>query len=327
MSGEMADSEREELFELVNSSDANKVYFDEMQQIWDMSGVDEEKVDLDVDQAWQKVTKRIEPEVVEQKPAKEAKTFRLGQLLRVAAVLVGVLAAFWLYNRDGGDTPQDFMVYDTQVNETEEIRLPDGSKVWLNGNSTLRYKKNFHPRLVELEGEAFFDVKHLDKDHKFEIQSGATKTTVLGTSFNVRAYPEEDQVEVTVETGRVVLEKEKEKTQKATKQVVLDAGESGIYKKKEANVVKAKTTMTNANAWKTKQLKFNDTKISDVINTLERYYEINITTEDQSILNCSLNGTYTNPKLEEMMEYIKLSLSISISQDENNLTFSGEGCK
>lgn len=326
MAGEIADHEREQLFELVNSSEANKAYFDEMQQIWDISGEEEEETLLpDVDLAWQKVAQRIEPVSAIPEPVKEAKVFRFRQLLQVAAVFIGVLGAFWWY-QNSGDPASEYLAFETTSGESKALKLPDGSMVWLNETSTLRYKKDFDPRVVELEGEAFFDVEHLDKEHTFEIQSGDTKTTVLGTSFNVRAYPKEDQVEVTVETGKVVLEHKKIK--QVAKKVVLVAGESGVYKKKAIDVSKTETTISNANAWKTKQLKFNDVKISKVVEALERYYNISITVENEQILNCPYTGTYDNPKLEDMIQFVEASLPfVKINQTENNLTFSGEGCK
>ncbi len=327
LSGDLEDKEREVLFELVNSSKEHKSYFEEMQSLWDVSGEEEENLEVNTDVAWAKVAGRIKPQNERPKTYEGPKVFRIGQLLRIAAVLVGVLGAVWMYNNFGESTPQ-IALFETQDDERREIKLPDGSTVWLNENSKLTYDESFEPRIVDLEGEAFFDVEHLDSDHKFEIRSGETKTTVLGTSFNVRAYPEEAQVEVTVETGRVVFEEEKKKAiKKEKKKVILTAGESGVYKKKEEDVFKPEKVINNAVAWKKKQLVFDDLKIAEVITVLERYFDVEVEVENKNILECTIVGTYPNPSIESMTPVLEAFLGIEINQNENKLTFVGGSCK
>lgn len=324
LSGDLVDREREVLFELVNSSEEHKAYFEEMQNLWEMSGVDTDDVmDVDTHVAWQKVEARIAPTTKVIAPKKSAKRFRLRQLLQVAAVLIGVLiVTFLVLNRE---TPVELALYETSKNERTEIKLPDGSTVWLNENSTLSYEPNFTPRVITLEGEAFFDVQHLDEDHPFEIQSGDTKTTVLGTSFNVRAYPKEDEVAVTVETGTVVLENKKVK--KVAQKVILKAGESGVFKKKELNVRKTEESISNADAWKKQQLVFEeDASIREWVDVLERYFDLEIKVENPKILDCPLGGQYPNPDIDQLIEVLKFSLGIEINQTENTLIFSGKGC-
>lgn len=90
--------------------------------------------------------------------------------------------------------------------ERRQLLLPDGSKVWLGPGSKFNYPDRFDngQRIVKLEGEAFFDVKH-DKEHPFIIESGKVRTTVLGTSFNVKAYREKTDIIVTLVTGKVAV--------------------------------------------------------------------------------------------------------------------------
>jgi len=327
LSGELEDKEREMLFELVNSSEEHKSYFEEMQNLWEISGEEEEDFEVNTDVAWSKVAGRINSEEERPKTYEGAKVFRIGQLLKIAAVLVGVLSAVWMYN-NFGETPPQIALFETQDDERKEIKLPDGSTVWLNENSKLTYDESFEPRIVDLEGEAFFDVEHLDSDHKFEIQSGDAKTTVLGTSFNVRAYPQEEQVEVTVETGRVVFEEEKkEAVKKEEKKVFLTAGESGVYKKKEEAVLKPKKVINNAVAWKKKQLAFDDIKISEVITALERYFDVEVEVENKNILDCTIVGTYPDPSIDSMVLVLEAFLGAKINHNENKLTFVGGSCK
>lgn len=323
LSGDLEDNEREVLFELVNSSEEHKSYFEEMQSLWEISEV-EDDFEVDTDAAWSKVSDRIKPQTEIPKIESRAKVFQIGQLLKIAAVFIAVLGAVWIY-RNFDEKPSQIAFFETINEEQKELKLPDGSTVWLNENSKLSYDEKFEPRIVKLEGEAFFDVQHLDNNSKFEILSGATKTTVLGTSFNVRAYPKEEQVEVTVETGKVAFEKDIVKT--VEQKVILLAGESGVYNKQKADVVKPKKMINNAVAWKKGKLVFDDDKMSDVKTVLERYFDIEIKMENDNILDCPLNGTYPNPEIEKLIPILEMSLDIKITQNENMLTFSGKGCE
>jgi ferric-dicitrate binding protein FerR (iron transport regulator) len=325
LSGEINDQEREKLFGLINSSDEHKVYFEEMQTLWEESSdVEEEPMSLNLDDAWQKVAGRINPSGdLTNEDDGIVRRFHFGQLLRIAAVFIGLVGAIWLWTQLSGD-PVEMLVFQTLDDEKRELLLPDGSTVWLNENSSLQYLSDFEPRVIELKGEAFFNVQHLDSDASFEIQSGETITKVLGTSFNVRAYPEEAQVEVTVATGKVAFEKQKAKDQE--EKVLLTAGQSGIYKKEAKNVVKQSITISNADAWKKEELVFEDTPLSKVIEDLERYFEIEIEVENTNILNCPLTGTYPNPKIDQLVQVLKFSLDLEVNQNEQKLLLSGVGC-
>ncbi len=324
LSGELSDKDREVLFGLVNSSEERRMYFEEMQQLWELSTEEVETPPVNVDIAWEKVSGRLEMIPKSNKPEKKARFFKIGPLLRIAALFAGIIIAFLIY-RNQADQPPLMAFYETSDDEKREIQLPDGSTVWLNENSKLSYKKDFEPRMVNLDGEGFFDVKHLDAAHPFEILSGDTKTRVLGTSFNVRAYPVENQIEVTVKTGKVLVENQK--IQKTEKQITLTAGESGVYQKQENQFVKPKEIISNANAWKTRQLEFKDASIAEVVEVMERYFDIEIITENEAILNCPLTGAYKDPDIDQLIEVLKFSLDIDIKQNENKLIFSGEGCE
>jgi transmembrane sensor len=323
LAGEMNPHDQEELFELINSSSEHKAYFEEMQNVWEVSAEEEDEFIVDTDLAWQKVANRINPTSKKTSPS-STKVFQIGQLLKIAAVFIGVLGAVWLFN-NLSESEQQLAEYQTFDKERKEVLLPDGSKIWLNENSSLSFDKSFESRVVQLEGEAFFEIQHFDDNRKFEILSGNTKTTVLGTSFNVRAYPDEAQVEVTVETGKVLFEDKK--AEEVTKKVILTAGDSGVYNKQEDKVTKTEKTISNADAWKTQKLNFKDAKLSEVIEVMERYFDITIQTSDTNLLKCPFTGEYQNPEIDQMKQVLEFSLNIEINQNEKTFTFSGKGCE
>lgn len=210
----------------------------------------------------------------------------------------------------------------TSDSEQKEVTLPDGSHIWLNDHSTLTYDANFEDRNVNLEGEAFFEVEHME-NRPFTIHSGDVTTTVLGTSFNVRAYAAEKQVEVTVETGRVALAPIDEKK----KPVVLPAGTSGIFDKKIREVRVAKEKMPNALAWKTHFLYFDETLMKDIIETLERYFEVDISVSTKSIYECHYTVSFEEPRIEEVLSVLAGTFSLEITRKNGGYLLSGEGCR
>jgi len=133
------------------------------------------------------------------------KVVRLWRFIAAAAVLV-VIGSAVLYNKDIINlvTPAQQVLISSKAGQHRQVRLPDGTKVWLNPATQISYPDHFsdEKREVNLIGEAFFEVVH-DTKHPFIISSGKLKTVVLGTSFNVQAYPKANSAEVTVVTGRV----------------------------------------------------------------------------------------------------------------------------
>jgi len=127
------------------------------------------------------------------------------KMAAVAAILllVGftVLYSSAIYNLI---SPVHQIQLSSNVNQHRQIKLPDGTRVWLSPATKISYPDRFseEQRIVKLEGEAFFEVMH-DAKHPFIVQSGKLKTVVLGTSFNVSAYPKAASTEVTVVSGKV----------------------------------------------------------------------------------------------------------------------------
>ena len=216
--------------------------------------------------------------------------------MRIAAAAVILLGiAFWQYPNF---SDSEMINRQTIAQEKTTIDLPDGSKVWLNQNSSLQYEKSFDQRIVYLEGEAFFEVAKKN-GQSFEIFAGDSKTKVLGTSFNVRAYPNENKVEIAVETGKVNFSAEND----AQENALLTKGEFATYTKSSQEVEKLTFTKLNAAAWKKGALQFDDSKLEEVIESLERYYDIEIKVNNNKIYNCTWNSTDTHekPVLEDLI--------------------------
>jgi ferric-dicitrate binding protein FerR (iron transport regulator) len=239
----------------------------------------------------------------------------------VAATILLTLALgiWWVVSKQ--DKPQ-WVEVKTGGKEKREVVLPDSSHVWLNENSALVFDRRFTKRQVTLDGEAYFDVQRLEES-PFEILSGDATTTVLGTAFNVRAYPAEDFIEVTVEEGKVALSANREKKSP----VILTAGMSGIFNKKEKNAEAAAEKIVNADAWKTGELRFDETPVKEIIQSLERYFGIDIDVTDPLILNCQYTVGFGQPQLPQALEVIAAGLSLHLERSGDRYLLSGEGCQ
>jgi ferric-dicitrate binding protein FerR (iron transport regulator) len=224
-------------------------------------------------------------------------------------------------NRGTVDNPV-YVEIQTGVGEQKEIVLPDGSEITLNENSVVSYAEKFTERNVSLIGEAFFEVERME-DSPFTISSANATTTVLGTSFNVRAYPEEEAVEVTVKEGKVALAV----AEKKSAPVVLEAGTAGLVKKAEATVEKIEVDYVNADAWKTMKLEFDDVLMRDVIVTLERYFKTDIEVENEMIFECTYTSKFTKPDLDEILTVISMTIGAEFEADGNGYRITGAGCQ
>jgi transmembrane sensor len=200
--------------------------------------------------------------------------------------------------------------------------LSDGSTVWLNQNSSLQYPEAFgeDQRTVILTGEAFFEVAK-DATKPFIIKTEFTETKVLGTSFNLRAYPGETETAVSVATGQVSFV-----NLKGADPVILNPGSEGVYDKNAGSLSSMKQE-TNVLAWKTKQLSFDDTPFAKVEVDLERCYGIDIQVENEAIAKCRVNNAFEGRSLEDVLTVIGATIGVTFEINENVVTIKGEGCE
>jgi len=220
---------------------------------------------------WQRMAQDI---VEVDKPG--AKVIGIGRRIRwsrwvAAAVVLLVIAGgylFWqarkLSSKIG--TGDMYALASTGKGELREVVLPDGTHVWLNSSSTLEYPVAFNgrERSVELQGEAFFDVQHADKI-PFIIHTGATTTTVLGTSFDIMSYPHQQHTTVSVQTGKV-------KVQTGEKMLaILEKGRQVLITADTAVVQKSIDAAAVA-AWRTGDLLYKDETLEDIAADLERVF-------------------------------------------------------
>jgi transmembrane sensor len=332
LSGNINPAEEAALMQWVRAAEANKKFFDEMVQLWNLSEDYVEPVfEADIQTAWHSLEQKIGHLEQGDKPSAGGNISRLGFFKRswryAAAILLLIGVSYWAFNGGNDQEASNQLVEEvTGQGEQRQLMLPDSSTVVLNENSSLAYATDFEERKVMLSGEAFFEVtKRAGK--KFTIYTNETATTVLGTSFNVRAYPEEAKVEVTVSTGKVALSK-KAKAEASTEvegQLELEAGQSGVYDKSEGELDIA--VVPNANAWKTKELSFDNIQLAYLAESLERYFDVKITFEDDQLMNCRYLGRFPNPTLEEVITALEFTMDLKIEEKSGQYLITGDAAQ
>lgn len=334
LSGNISTPEKTELLQWAESSQDNQKFFEEMVQLWSITeAYEDDPFEADTSAGWNQLDKRIEDGT---RPAASGGSTRIIPLsmrsvLRVAAAtLLLIAASYGVYTAWVGNiSDQPVLVSEeTSTDETREITLPDGTQIVLNENTRLSYPENFTERTVELTGEAYFDVAHRD-DSPFVIVTGDVETIVLGTAFNLRAYPDEDKVEVTVQRGKVRLAKKTaDEVPQPDQTVTLEEGATGVFDLKEQKAVKSEEQLINADAWKTGIINLDGLEMKQVITVLQRYYDIQIDVENEAIMNCPITNLYfDNEPLDTVLAGLEYVMHLRVKQPSDSVVvFTGEGC-
>lgn len=213
----------------------------------------------------------------------------------------------------------------TTTGQWKNVRLADGTRIWLSPSSVLKYPAEFtgNVREVNLSGEAFFEVAH-DTQHPFIIYSGNIETKVLGTSFNIQAYDNQEDISITVVTGKVnVTDKKK------VENINLVANERAVFHRHSTKLEKENTNVENApNMLKRKDGMFVYTyeRLQKVIDDLQEYYGVEIKVAPL-IKECKVMANfYVKQDIREILEPIALSINGSVIEKNNQFFVTGKGC-
>jgi ferric-dicitrate binding protein FerR (iron transport regulator) len=334
LQGEASKQEEADLFAWANEKPENQALFNKAKSAWKITG-NIESEDLytpDVDKGWkqfqfkaglsqQPETGTLKKEQVQQ----VGKTVHFGNtwatFMKIAAVFLVLIGLVYVVKMNMEDTAS-MLAFQTE-GEKRTMYLPDSSLITLNKHSTLSYASDFNEneRVVYLQGEAFFDVKKTN-GKTFTIISADSKTQVLGTSFTVRSYENEGKTEVQVLTGKVAFSTKKNPEQN---QVLLTPGYKAVMEE-DNQIVKAAINDPNFMAWKNDKLEFNNTRMDQVIATLEKYFEVPIEITEPQMLKCRFTGTFEKPTLQEIVDVLVVSVDLTYARKGNQFIFSGRGC-
>lgn len=305
---ELTDEENQLLQQWLDS-DVNKLNeFKDYRKMWDhaqQSG----RPNIDVDQAWGKVSQQLSG----------TKRFSLltSSYARIAAGLIAALTiGLWFYAKP----TVKWSEATTASNQVKKITLPDGSIAWIHEFSTIKFHGDFsgNSRKVVLSGLAFFDVVK-NPDKPFVIETPRGEVRVLGTSFEVSAYPKDSFERVTVNTGKVQF-----KSGSANAVTLLAFQQAVITKKNEVLVTDFDSS--HKVTWQTGTLEFSNDRMDKVAEKLERYYHVKVTFTNPNIIHCHFTGAFKQQSLNNVMNAMSKALQFTYEIIGNTVVVSGKGC-
>ena len=235
-------------------------------------------------------------------------------VMKVAASIVLILAAALMmtqrsnFRPDSYDSSEHMLVSKTVYGQKKNIVLSDGTRIMLNAGSSLTYPEKFSDdaREVILSGEAFFNVEH-DVHRPFLIKTSGLTTKVLGTSFNVRSYTEDDKVLVSVVTGKVEIN-----SPNGTSEVLLPS-DMGTFSKSAKEITVTKLDKANFIAWTKGILTFDNETLPNIFEKLERWYGVEIQVSKGVKLEGKYSGSYKNKSLELILKGISYTSNFKYS--------------
>lgn len=295
---------------------------EEFSEVWQTTGTSYSYSAADPDKGWSELQNKI----VKSDSRQKVRTFRNNFLKYAASILIVMGIGFSIYQIVR--SPKKVVEIAANMTFTETgahpatvtlISLPDGSTAKLNANTKIEYPEHFTSRVrtVKLSGEAFFEVTK-DSMRPFRIETANASVEVLGTSFNVSAYPGADKVEVNVETGKVKLSLNAKGTS-IPKIAVLPAGNRGLLKVSAGEISQSENLSPNYAAWITRVMSFQRTPLAEVCLVIENTYHIKIRIENSQIGEIPYTANFANLNSDYIIEVLARTHHLKVKRNGDEI--------
>jgi ferric-dicitrate binding protein FerR (iron transport regulator) len=276
------------------------------------------------DKAWANLKNNLE------KPDSNLTTRILrSPIFRIAAMFVLVAGIGFVTYKTVQSPPMEIvmpvkrLVMQTEIHPATltVVSLPDGSVVKLNAGTRIEYPESFGKgdRKVKLAGEAFFNVTR-DTLHPFVIETEHASVEVLGTSFNVSAYPDAKIVEVQVETGKVKLTQFSKDNKKANS-AILPAGEHGWLNIGKGELGQMPIQSKNYSSWMTKKISFQRTPLAEAFLVLENTYHVSIVIDSPEIGQMPYTANFADLQLDYIINVIARTHRLKATRNGDEIVF------
>jgi transmembrane sensor len=230
-----------------------------------------------------------------------------------SAAAAVVIAGFLLWKNPRDPRHSATHLVQAPLGKTLKVKLPDGSQIWLNAGSSLTYPDSFSGKTREVvlrEGQAFFDIVH-NKAMPFIVHAKTLDITVLGTSFDVKAYQNDPNIKVTVKTGKVGV-KLRDKPERPA--VMLLPAEQAVVPEQTVKIQVNEVSKPAIAPWKDNRLVFEDELLPEVFHVLERKYKQHIVVEKQGLLDEKISLTLDNQPMADVLKVLGFSKNFNYSQ-------------
>jgi len=300
LQGQCSGAEEDLLVKWLQESPENRKFFYEQKALLNYSKVKHFGTDEQISQAEARFHSNIR--FAESRRKKHVYL----RFARYAAVLIFLLAVPAILYKGNyfRSNPKLITVSIAQTDSSKFVLLSDGTRVWLNGNSSLTYSETFSKseRNVQLAGEGYFEVSH-DSLHPFRVQTNNIQVKVLGTSFNVRAYSSEKNTETTLVEGKVVIQ-----NNDGNNLAMLAPGQMAEYDKTSQYLAVKEVDPNGFTAWRHGLIVFTDATLDEITGRLSELYQVHFAINGPSVQHISYNFSFRKgqsiDKVLEMLSFI-----------------------
>jgi len=323
LTGEASSEEVLLLEQWMEESPENKKYFGDIRFVHDKTVTSHKIIRVNTEKAWDTVKSQMKgaKKPVQKSEIKLTSLYK-SNWIRIAAsftLIIGISAIVYLTVIKNTQTEQSITIAatDSIINQN----LSGNTQVILNNKSTIIYttKSSGKEREIQLTGEAFIKVKH-SIDTTLIVKAEETFIKDIGTSFNVKAYPESNTIEVFVESGEVAFYTQEQKG------IILIKGEKGIYEKDKKLFHKEIAETPNIISYSTKLFIFRNSKLSEVINALNAVYPETVMIDNPSVADCAITVTFDYESLSSIVDIIAETIGLQVIETENSFHLIGEQC-
>uniref|UniRef100_UPI003217C867 FecR family protein n=1 Tax=uncultured Draconibacterium sp. TaxID=1573823 RepID=UPI003217C867 len=313
--GNLSISEEKELLNWIEESPHHKKVFRQEQQRLTEQTIESE-TDV-ISQQWILIKKQITNDTLRITPDRKHRFYTRTKFLAAAASLViGIISYILIVNNFYKYEDIQQNIVQTSAGEKTNVFLPDGSIVYLNSATKLIYPENFSDRARELEliGEAFFKVSH-NPEKPFIVHTNNIAVRVLGTEFNLRAFPKENTISTTLLKGKVRIEKEENNK-------IVSLGDINPSEKADYFIdtnklnIKQETNLEQYIAWKDGKLVFENAPIGEVAKKLELWFNVQVIVKSEELKKAHFTMTFTNETIEQVLKLLELSYPIKYTINE-----------
>jgi len=297
---ETSKEENDEILDWASASEQNREEFRKIHQAIHAGNLKRVQSEVDVDIAWNKLNDQL------QKVKREPSLITLVAFRRIAVAALIILSVgfggLWVNDHFFTEQKSGFVQFEAPNGEKSRIVLADGTHVWLNSETTLKYDV-LDPRKVILSGEAYFEVKK-DHAHPFEVfTSSGMKVRVTGTRFDLRSYDDEPFVETSLEEGEVIIE-----GNNSEKLAVLKPDQQAEYNIKNGNLEVHNVSAGIYSIWRNNELQFSNITFEELIPRIERWYGVSIKIDSEARKNNDrFTMTIKTESLRELLSMMQLT--------------------
>lgn len=228
------------------------------------------------------------------------------QWIKYAAIVIFALAAGFYLSFLTGHSSDALKQFHAENGSISSVLLEDGSKIWLNANSTISLDEHRNKVVAKLSGEAYFEIKH-NKYRTFIIDLGKIKVRDLGTNFNISAYPDDEYFRTTLMEGKISILNNQNRAIKS-----LDINQTFSYNKRNHTYKIEELNPTVVTGWKENKFVFIDKPLDKICQEIEKWYGVSITINDESLKNDKYTSVIKRPStVRQMLEMFRLTTGIN----------------